>query len=135
MTTTQTAHAVAIELFTRLEDAWNRADGEMFGSVFADDSDFVDIRGTHHRGDGRAIGAGHQALFDTIYAGTAIAYRVETARAIAPDVIVAVAGATLEGAAAPLPPVSSSHITAVIVRDGEQWRITAFQNTLVLELP
>jgi uncharacterized protein (TIGR02246 family) len=132
MTTTDTAHDVAVRLFAQLEQAWNASDGAAFGSVFADETDFVDARGSHHCGDGDLVGAGHQALFDTLYAGTAITYQIETARAIAPDVIVAVAGATL---VAPLPSTDHSHITAVIGRDGERWCITAYQNTLVPAMP
>ena len=78
MTTTHTAHDVAVRLFAQLEQAWNASDGAAFGSVFAGETDFVDARGSHHCGDGVAVGAGHQALFDTLYAGTAIAYRIET---------------------------------------------------------
>ena len=135
MTTTHTAHDVAVRLFVKLEQAWNASDGAAFGSVFADETDFVDARGSHHCGDGVAVGAGHQALFDTLYAGTAITYRIETARAIAPDVIVAVARASLVARSAPLPSTDPSHVTAVIGRDGERWCITAFQNTLVLAMP
>ena len=36
------------------------------GSVFADETDFVDIRGEHHHGDATMIDLGHQALFDSI---------------------------------------------------------------------
>jgi len=131
MTTTHTAHDVAVRLFAQLQEAWNASDGAAFGSAFADETDFVDVRGSHHRGDGVAVGAGHQALLDSLYAGTVITYRIETARAIAPDVIVAVAGATLVAPPAPVPSTDHSHITAVIGREGERWCITAFQNTLV----
>jgi uncharacterized protein (TIGR02246 family) len=135
MTTTHTAHDVAVRLFARLEEAWNASDGAAFGSVFADQTDFVDVRGGHYCVDGVAVGARHQAVLDTVYARTAITYRIETARAIASDVIVAVASASLVAPPGPLPSTDHSHITAVIGHDGERWCITAFQNTLVRPMP
>jgi len=135
MTTTHTAHDVAVRLFAQLAQAWNASDGAAFGSAFADETDFVDVRGSHHCGDGVAVGVAHQALFDTVYAGTAITYRIETARVVAPDAIVAVASGFLVAPPGPLPATDHSHITAVIARDGERWRITAFQNTLVRTAP
>ena len=36
MTTTHTAHDVAVRLFAQLQQAWNASDGAAFGSVFAD---------------------------------------------------------------------------------------------------
>ena len=56
---------IATTRLDQMAQAWNGAGGAAFGNVFADDTDFVDIRGTHHRGDGDLIGLGHQALFDS----------------------------------------------------------------------
>src|SRR5687768_371767 len=86
---------VAAKLFRQLEDAWNAADGAAFGAAFTDDGDFVNIRGEHHRGV-VAIGHGHQAIFDSIYKGSTVEYQPEGARSVAPGIIVALAGATLE---------------------------------------
>jgi uncharacterized protein (TIGR02246 family) len=129
--TTMTPTAIGAELFQQLEQAWNDADGAAFGRPFADESDFVDIRGDHHAGDGAAIGHGHQAIFDTIYAGSTVAFRIERAREVGPDCIVAIVGATLDAPSGPLQGISHSHITAVIANQGNRWAITAFQNTLV----
>ena len=57
-------------LIKRLQDAWNAADGAAFGAPFAPDADFVTIRGELHSGE--AIAAGHQQIFDTIYAGRSV---------------------------------------------------------------
>ena len=57
---------MASTLVAHLETTWNRADGAAFGEAFADDSDFVDIRGVHHVGRA-AIAAGHQTILDSIY--------------------------------------------------------------------
>jgi uncharacterized protein (TIGR02246 family) len=62
----------------RLEEAWNAGDGAAFGAPFASDADFVDIRGVWHRGE--EIAAGHQQIFDTVYAGSTVRYEVLDAR-------------------------------------------------------
>ena len=95
--------------------------------MFADEVDFVDIRGGHHRGDGAMIGRAHQELFDSIYAGSELSIEVEGTRPVAPAIVVAVATATLDAPSGPLRGVNRSRMTAVIAGDG----ITAFHNTLV----
>lgn len=127
--------AIANELFAQLETAWNAADGAAFGKPFADVTDFVDIRGAHHHGDGVAMGRGHQHIFDTIYKGSTVRYRVTSAREALPGCIVAMASANLDAPSGPLLGTNQSRITAVIVREGERWAITAFHNTLVLQAP
>jgi uncharacterized protein (TIGR02246 family) len=129
---TMTATDIAATALRQLEQAWNQADGAAFGSVFADDSDFVEIRGGHHRG-AEAIGRGHQAIFDSIYAGSLLSYRLEVARVVAPGCIVAVATSTLDAPTGPLRGVNHARMTAVITEQGGQWAITAFHNTLVIE--
>jgi len=129
-TTTTDFTAIAARIFQQLEDAWNAADGAAFGTHFTDDSDFVNIRGEHHRG-AVAIGHGHQAIFDTIYAGSRVEYRPESARSVAPGIIVALAGATLEVPAGPLAGVLEARMTVVITDQGGRWLVTAFHNTLV----
>ena len=124
---TTIAHAI----FAQLEAAWNAADGAAFGAAFAAETDFVDIRGEHHRGGPEAMGHGHQAILDTIYAGSAVSYRVDVARQVAPGVVVAVATSTLDAPGGPLAGVHNSRITAVIRDTGARWEVTAFQNTIV----
>ena len=69
----------ALDLIVRrLEAAWNTGDGEAFASPFAEDADFVTIRGEHFSGRA-AIGAGHAAIFRTIYAGSTNHMTVEAA--------------------------------------------------------
>lgn len=131
MTTDPTA--IATELFNRLQSAWNAGDGPAFGEPFADVTDFVDIRGVHHHGDGQAMGRGHQHIFDTIYKGSTIRYQVTSARVAVPGCIVATATATLDAPAGPMLGTNESRITAVVVQQGDRWAITAFHNTLVIQ--
>ena len=57
---------IVSDLIAELENAWNAADGSAFAQPFAQDADFVNIRGEHVR-TREAIGKGHQGIFDTIY--------------------------------------------------------------------
>jgi uncharacterized protein (TIGR02246 family) len=127
--------AIATGLFAQLETAWNAGDGAAFGRPFADVTDFVDIRGAHHHGDGVAMGRGHQHIFDTIYKGSTVRYQVTSAREAVPGCIVATASATLDAPSGPLLGTNQSRITAVVVPRGDGWAITTFHNTLVLQAP
>jgi uncharacterized protein (TIGR02246 family) len=124
--------ALAASFVERLEQAWNIADGAAFGAQFADESDFVNVRGEHHRG-ATAIARGQQGIFDTIYADSTVRYRLELARELAPGVIMAVASATLDVPGGPLKGIHNSRFTMLIVEQGDYWRIAAFHNTLVAE--
>jgi uncharacterized protein (TIGR02246 family) len=121
---------IATPLFSQLEDAWNRADGPAFAAAFTDDCDFVDVRGARHRGTA-AVAAGHQAIFDSIYAGSTVRYELEDARCVGPDIVLAVVGATLDAPTGPLQGTNHSRISAVITAHGGRWAITGFHNTLV----
>ena len=124
------AHDVAAELIERLQRAWNEADGQAFGEPFAPDADFVDIRGEHHRGQ-EAIAAGHQAIFDSIYEGSSVAYELRGARALSGEVILAHATADLSAPSGPLAGEHSSVLSLVLVGGGEGWKIASLHNTLV----
>src|SRR6187399_2230295 len=112
----------------QLETAWNRADGKGYAAPFAEDADFVDIRGVHHHGRG-PIGQGHQAIFDTVYKGSKIAHRATDARAVAGDVIVAHGVATMETTNGMFDGRHAIN-TIVLVRSGDAWRIASFHNAL-----
>jgi uncharacterized protein (TIGR02246 family) len=124
--------AVASSALERLEQAWNDADGAAFGALFADETDFVEIRGGHHRGDGTVIGRSHQALFDGIYARSTVAYRLDVARFLAPGCILAVATSTLDAPHGPLQGRNHSRMTMAIAPEAGEWRIFAFHNTLIM---
>ena len=126
--------AIAAALFQHMERAWNAADGAGSGEVFADATEFVNIRGEHFRGDGAMIGQAHQMIFDTIYSGSTMRYGVDVARVVAPGCIVAVVTSTLDAPSGPLQGVNQSRITAVITEEGGQWSIVGFQNTLVANI-
>ena len=121
---------VANELVSRLEQAWNEADGRTFGEPFSDDADFVDIRGEHHRGR-EAIAAGHQAIFDSIYKGSSTNYELKQARELSDDVILAHTTGVLTVPSGPFAGEHNAVQSLVLVRGGDGWKIAGFHNTLV----
>ena len=120
---------IAEPIVQRLEDAWNAADGAAFGAPFAPDADFVNVRGDHHTGP--AIAAGHQQIFDTIYAGSTVRYTLLDARELDDRVILAHIGATLSVPAGPLAGEMNALASIVLVEAGGEHRVAAFHNTLV----
>ena len=120
---------IAESLIQRLEDAWNAADGAAFGAPFTADADFVTIRGELH--SGAAIAAGHQQIFDTIYAGSTLRYTLVDARELDDRVILAHVRGRLSVPAGPLAGESEALGSVVVVRDGYEPRIAAYHNTLV----
>jgi len=121
---------VVSPVLSRLESAWNAADGAAFAEPFTTDADFVNIRGEFHRSKA-AIGAGHQAIFDTVYKGSTVRYELEQARLLTPNVIVAQAKATLLAPQGPLAGEHNSLFTLVLVQQDQEWKVTAFHNTLI----
>ena len=122
--------AIAQTIMQCLESAWNRADGAAFGEPFSTDADFVAIRGDLHSGR-NAIAAGHQQIFDTIYAGSTVCYQVLQARELDDRVILAHARCTINAPAGPLAGEHASTATVVLVKHDDQYEITAFHNTLI----
>lgn len=112
----------------RMEAAWNAMDGSAFAAPFAEDADFVNIRGEHHRGRA-AIAAGHVAVLASLYAGSTNRYTVDAVRLLRPDVALAHVRAELD---APRGPYAGRHVarmSVVLTRAGGEWEIAALHNT------
>ena len=120
---------IATTRVEQMERAWNQADGAGFAQVFTADADFVDVRGAHHQGV-EAVADGHQALFDSIYAGSHVSYQLETAREVAPGCIVAVVAATLNVPTGPMQGVNQARFTAALTSSTVSC-CTAFRMTSV----
>lgn len=113
----------------RLETAWNSMDAAGFSSSFADDADFVNIRGEHHRGR-PAIAAGHEAIFRTVYAGSTCHFTLEAARLLRTEVALVHVHSTLDVPSGPLKGRHAARFSLVLTKQGGDWEIAAFHNTL-----
>ena len=126
---------IARAVLRRLEDAWNRGDGQAFGAVYAEDAYFVTIRGEHLRGRGQIAG-GHGGIFATIYAGSTNRMELIDARRIAENVVVSTSTGTLDAPHGPLQGIHTAMSTSVLVlQDDGEWLIAATHNTLVAAPP
>ncbi|MFL5494623.1 MAG: SgcJ/EcaC family oxidoreductase [Gemmatimonadales bacterium] len=124
------ADRAAIENIVRqLETAWNAMDGPAFGAPFADDADFVNIRGEHFRGQA-AIAAGHTAIFRTIYAGSTIHLTLEAARLLRPEVSLVRVRSRLDAPQGPLAGRHVARFSLVLTKEDDGWQIAALHNTL-----
>ena len=127
----RTATAIATELLSRLEDAWNRGDGAAFGATYRPDASFVTVQGLHIEG-AEGIGAGHAGIFATIYAGSVNAMQLVSARELTDGVVLAVSHHTLQVPAGPLAGTHEAMSTSTMVRDRVgAWTVAATHNTLV----
>ena len=136
MTTLSTTDERSIRaVFDRLADAWDRGDARAFAAAFTDDSDYVAFDGTRLRG--RAANEDtHRALFASFLHDTRLVGRIDSLRALAPDV------ALVHGTGAVVMPWQReptkdrlSQQTYVFIKQGGQWAIAAFHNTRVRPLP
>ncbi len=118
------------EIVSKLEKAWNAADGAGFAQPFAEDADFVNIRADHFR-TREVIAQGHQSIFNTIYKGSVVRYQVASVREISPKVLLAHVKATLKVPTGPLAGEIDALYSLVLVQNGNDWQIAAFHNTLV----
>ena len=123
---------VALQVLERLETAWNDADGEAFGSNYAPDASFVNIRGEHVLGR-TAIAAGHAGILTTIYVGSVNRMKLLHATQISEDTVMAVSVNTLDCHSGPLAGVHRAMSTSIITTpDGsERPHIVSSHNTLV----
>ena len=118
------------EIVSKLEKAWNAADGAGFAQPFAEDADFVNIRADHFH-TRAVIAQGHQGIFDTIYKGSVVRYRLVSVREISPKVLLAHVKATLKVPTGPMAGEMDALYSLVLVQKGNDWQIAAFHNTLV----
>ena len=100
-------------------------------AAYTSDASFVTIRGEHIVGNA-AIGAGHDGIFHSIYAGSVNHIELVRADEILDGVVIAVSRNTLDVPVGPLAGRRQAFSTSVVVRDHEgAWEIRSTHNTLV----
>lgn len=122
-------NAIVADFVQILMQSWNNGDGAAFASVFADNAEFVNIRGDLIR-TRQAIAAGHQQIFDTIYQGSTLHYDVVDSRALTGNIMVAHIAGTMHAPIGPMAGTNYALATLVLVQTGEIWQIASFHNTL-----
>ena len=119
----------AIEAIVReLEAAWNAMDPEAFSRPFAEDADFVNIVGEHHRGR-PAIVAGHRTIFRDFYADSTTELALMAVRPLRPDVALVHVHSKLDAPKGPLAGRNTAVFSMVLTKERGSWEIVAFHNT------
>ena len=116
------------ELVGELESAWNRGDAAAFAARFADDADFIHILGCHFSGRSE-IENGHRTIFNTIYKGSKMRYRIEKIRVLNPDMAVLFLLATLRFSLGGETVQIEARPTLVVEELAGRWYVVVLQNT------
>jgi uncharacterized protein (TIGR02246 family) len=117
-------------LYFQMIDGWNKGNGHLFASPFAQDGDLVGFDGTHLRGR-QQIASFHQQLFETYVKGSRLVGKIRDVRFLTPGVAVmhAVGGTIMEGQTDLEPERNSIHTLVLKKGDDDRWCIVTFQNT------
>jgi len=116
----------------QLEAAWNSADGAAYGAPYAEDAQFVTVQGMQVSGRS-AIAAGHQGIFDTVYAGSTNSMELLHTQPVGDGVTLVLTRNTLSVPAGPLAGVRQALGTSVLRQHGTGWEIVSTQNTIIEE--
>jgi uncharacterized protein (TIGR02246 family) len=117
-----------------LQDGWNRHDMAAFAAQFSQDADFVNVVGMHLRGR-PAIEAQHVAIHQTVFRRSQLRTVGQSVRLLTPQVALAHVSREMTGHDMShvknwsLPEVRKGVLTAVLVSEGDTWRIAALHNT------
>jgi uncharacterized protein (TIGR02246 family) len=122
---------------TRIIEAWNRHDMDAFANVFAEDADFVNVRGVRWIGRD-VIRKAHVTTHATIFKNSQLSLKETSTRFLRPDVAVArsvteVTGQT-NASGQTLPP-RSAMLTLVMMNMQRQWLVVVAQNTDIVSVP
>ncbi|MDD9268522.1 SgcJ/EcaC family oxidoreductase [Paenibacillus sp. GCM10023248] len=125
-------------LFTELGNSWNHGDGVAFGNCFTEDADYVTFMGQHLKGR-KQIADVHQMLFNGPLKGSILLSSTSSdlqPRFIASDIaIVHAAGEVRLAEPAQDPNDRGSINTNVVMKDNGEWKLTAFHNCRIQEVP
>jgi uncharacterized protein (TIGR02246 family) len=122
------------ELLDNLVAAWNAGDAGRYVTYFHPDVDFVDVLGRHLHGNA-AVEDIHRRNFASIHLDSTLAMHRVRATPLGGDVGLAVTSSAIRVPAGPLAGHSTATQTLVLQRTDSGWRIRAFHNTFVREMP
>jgi uncharacterized protein (TIGR02246 family) len=132
------AEAAAVKrVGAALVDDWNRHDMQSFGSLFADDAQFVNVIGLwwHSRAE---IQKAHEALHATRMRSSHLVASETLVHLLGPDAAVLLMRWQLTGDTGidGVPqPMRQGVMSLVTVRAGNDWLIASAQNTDIIPLP
>ena len=136
----RTTDPVAIErLLASLGDAWTRGDAVAYADRFANEGTFTNFLGMYFKGRD-AFRDRHDAVFKTVFKGSALSLRIAALRFVRPDVAIADTDAEVRGLTAvpsgltAVDGVVRSKLLMVLVKEQGEWWISAYHNVAVAPL-
>ncbi len=130
-----TADEQAIQgILQQIETAWNRYDSMGLAAAFAEDANFIHIFGGQ-LGGRAAVEAAHRNIFQTIYRGSHARFVLRSIRFLRPDVAVAFSRALVKFKEGNESREIETRPTLIVVKEQSGWRIVAFQNTKISDVP
>jgi uncharacterized protein (TIGR02246 family) len=128
-------------VFQEQEAAWNRGDGVGFAAAFADDSDFINVRGDLFHGK-TMIAARHTSILSGPFKGSHDTITIRNLRTISPELVIVETDHSLTefhslppGIGPTFPGTLKTHMTYVVSRKEGGWSIVFAQNTAVASAP
>ncbi len=128
------------KVLAALPESWNRHDMVAYASQFSENADFVNILGMHWQGR-PAIEAQHITIHKTVFRNSQLRALNHSIRFLTPAVAVAHVNWEMTGHEIPVTkewqPAEKRRgiLTAVLVPEGDTWRITALHNTDIVPIP
>ena len=110
-------------LWQRMEQGWAAGDATAFASVFAEDVDFVTVRGEELFGR-QAVSRGHAELFAGPYRDTVLTAEISLVRPLTDAISVVHVTSSIAPASV------TTHAQAVVARREHGWEISAFHNMI-----
>ncbi|MBK9527400.1 MAG: SgcJ/EcaC family oxidoreductase [Acidobacteria bacterium] len=120
------------QIVQTMQDGWNKKDGKMFASHFAEEHDYVNVWGLYlpkASRDGNA--KAHQGLFDGPYKEVDAQFRVAKIRFLSPDIAVMHIQGYTHGKGKVEDKRQDVIISGVLQKKSGKWEVVAFQNTPV----
>jgi|SRR5919198_248757 uncharacterized protein (TIGR02246 family) len=122
------------QLLKNLEQQWNIYDSNGYAKYFANNADFVDVLGRLVHG-ANVIERIHQKNFETIHAGSVVKLEMIDAQKLSDNIILAHVRGLLHVPAGPLEGENRSTQTLILQNIDGLWKIRAFHNTFVKDMP
>lgn len=129
------ASDAARRLVAALEAAWNRHDMQVYGALFHEDAEWVNVVGMYWRGKAQVMKA-HTVFHETIFKEVQLEGRELSVRELSPDVAVAVWTHLQDAYRTPsgnLQEKTLNRMTVVVSRRQGQWLISQGQNVWINE--
>jgi uncharacterized protein (TIGR02246 family) len=115
-------------IIVKLEEAWIKGDGNLWGEQFADDVDFTVWNGLYLKGR-EAIAKSHTDIFNTIFKGEKLRHKVLSIRFLRDDVAVVRTEASHVKKEEEFPSRPMVFPLYVMTKEKGRWQIVVFQNT------